>query len=59
MAFQITPGNVDDRVPVPTLTKKIFGKLFGDKGYISQKLWQELWSNGLKLNPIQLETYSF
>ncbi|MDP5015824.1 MAG: IS982 family transposase [Dolichospermum sp.] len=49
MAFQITPGNVDDRVPVPTLTKKIFGKLFGDKGYISQKLWQELWSNGLKL----------
>ncbi|MEA5551947.1 IS982 family transposase [Anabaena cylindrica UHCC 0172] len=49
LAFQITPGNIDDRKPVPTLTKKIFGKIFGDKGYISQKLWLELWSNGLKL----------
>ena len=49
LAFQISPGNLDDRVPVPSLTQKIFGKIFGDKGYISQKLWQELWSNGLKL----------
>lgn len=49
LAFQISPGNLDDRVPVPSLTQKIFGKIFGDKGYISQKLWEELWSNGLKL----------
>nr|WP_233455599.1 IS982 family transposase [Dolichospermum flos-aquae] len=49
LAFQITPGNTDDRKPVPTLTKNLFGKIFGDKGYISQKLWLELWSNGLKL----------
>ncbi|WP_290708542.1 transposase [Anabaena sp. 54] len=28
---------------------RLFGKIFGDKGYISQKLWLELWSNGLKL----------
>ncbi len=49
LAFKLTPGNVDDRKPVPDLTQKIFGKLFGDKGYISQKLWQKLWDNGLKL----------
>lgn len=38
----ITPGNVDDRKPVPRLVKKLFGKLFGDKGYISQPLAQTL-----------------
>lgn len=38
----ITPGNVDDRKPVPHLVKKLFGKLFGDKGYISQPLMQSL-----------------
>lgn len=38
----ITPGNVDDRKPVPRLARSLFGKLFGDKGYISQKLAQEL-----------------
>lgn len=47
--FQITAGNIDDRVPVPMLTRKIFGKLFGDKGYISKDLWKELWESGLKL----------
>lgn len=35
---QLTPGNVDDRKPVPELAKRLFGKLFGDKGYISQPL---------------------
>ena len=35
-----TQGNVDDRKPVPTLSKKLFGKLFGDKGYISTLLFQ-------------------
>lgn len=34
----LTPANVDDRKPVPDLVKKLFGKLFGDKGYISQPL---------------------
>ena len=38
----ITPGNVDDRKPVPRLAKKLFGKLFGDKGCISQSLAQTL-----------------
>ena len=38
----ITPGAVDDRKPVPRLARKLFGKLFGDKGYISQELAQSL-----------------
>lgn len=42
LQFCITPGNVDDRKPVLRLAKKLFGKLFGDKGYISQKLAQDL-----------------
>lgn len=38
----ITPGNVDDRKPVPGLVRKLFGKLFGDKGYISKSLAKTL-----------------
>ena len=40
LSFCITPGNVDDRKPVPKLVKSLFGKLFGDRGYISKKLTQ-------------------
>ena len=42
LQFCITPGNVDDRKPVRRLVKKLYGKLFGDKGYISQSLAQTL-----------------
>ena len=38
----ITPGNIDDRQPVPRLAKKLFGKLFGDKGYLSAPLANRL-----------------
>ena len=38
----LTPGNVDDRKPVPKLVRKLFGKMFGDKGYISQPLCELL-----------------
>ncbi|MBF6651278.1 IS982 family transposase, partial [Methylobacter sp. BlB1] len=38
LSFCITPGNVDDRKPVPDLVKSLTGKLFGDRGYISRKL---------------------
>ncbi len=37
LAFRITPGNVDDREPVPELTQGLTGKLIGDRGYISHK----------------------
>ena len=30
--FQVTPGNVDDRKPVPDLLQHLFGKVFVDKG---------------------------
>ena len=38
----LTPGNVDDRKPVPELVRSMFGKLVGDRGYISQPLFEEL-----------------
>lgn len=47
--FCITAGNCDDRKPLPTLAKDLFGKLFADRGYLSSKLFTELYKNGLKL----------
>ena len=49
MAFKLTAGNVDDRKPVPNLVKNLIGKLVGDKGYISQKLFEQLYQHGLQL----------
>lgn len=49
VAFAITPANVDDRKPVPRLTEKVMGKLFGDKGYLSHKLFVQLLERGLEL----------
>lgn len=34
----LTPGNADDRRPIPYLVKRLWGRLFGDKGYLSQAL---------------------
>lgn len=49
--FMITKGNVDDRKPLrfKAFIKKLFGKLFGDKGYISKDLFMELFANGVHL----------
>lgn len=49
LAFKLTPGNVDDRKPVPDMTQDLFGQLFGDRGYISQKLFEKLYERGLQL----------
>jgi len=49
LSFQLTPGNVDDRKPVPILSKDLIGKLFADKGYISKALQTELLGKGLSL----------
>jgi hypothetical protein len=49
LAFCLTPGHVDDRKPVPTLTKRLWGQLFGDRGYISQALHDLLFAQGLEL----------
>jgi len=45
----LTPGNVDDRRPVKKLVRKLWGKLFGDRGYLSQELFEQLWTAGLQL----------
>jgi hypothetical protein len=49
LAVRFTPGNVDDRKPVPQLTRRLFGKLIGDRGYISQALFAQLWGQGVQL----------
>lgn len=49
LSFKVTKGNVNDRVPVKELCQNITGKLFGDKGYIGKKLFEELWETGVQL----------
>jgi hypothetical protein len=50
LAFCLTPGNLDDRKPVPRLVHRLFGQLFGDKGSISQPLAERLFlDQGLRL----------
>ena len=49
LACCLTPGNIDDRTPVPQLVKQLRGKLFGDRGYISAPLTQLLFEQGLHL----------
>lgn len=51
LSFCFTRGNVDDRSPVPYLANGLIGKLFGDRGYISQKL-----SELLALQDVELIT---
>ncbi|MGB3495348.1 MAG: transposase [Elainellaceae cyanobacterium] len=38
----VTPGNMDDRKPVPNLLKEMFGTVFADRGYGSQPLARQL-----------------
>ncbi len=49
IAFTLTPGNVDDRAPLPNMIQPIFGKLFADKGYLAQPLRDELRRIGIDL----------
>lgn len=49
LAVFLTPGNVDDREALAHMTKDLFGKLFGDRGYVSQKLFEQLFEQGLEL----------
>lgn len=49
--FMFTPGDVDDRKPLEfnQFVDDIFGKLVGDKGYISKNLFAKLFVNGIQL----------
>lgn len=49
LAWHITPGNTDDRRPVSKLARRLWGKLFADKGYLSQPLLMQLQEQNLEL----------
>jgi Transposase DDE domain len=49
LAVFLTPGNTDDRDPLPHMTRDLFGRLFGARGYVSQKLFEQLFEQGLEL----------
>ena len=51
LSFCITQANVDDREPLKNegFLKAVFGKLYADKGYISQKLTEILFIDGIHL----------
>ena len=49
MAFKVTPGSTNDLRTVDNMTQGLLGKLFGDKGYISQELFDKLFQRGLQL----------
>ena len=47
----LTSGNVDDREPLKSkkFTERLFGKLFADRGYISQDLFENLFVDDIHL----------
>lgn len=51
LSFVITRGNIDDREPLEmeNFIKNIFGKLYADRGYISQRLKEILFIDGIQL----------
>ena len=51
IAFVLTGANVNDKDPnvFKVLAKRLYGKLFADKGYISQKLFNFLFEDGIQL----------
>ena len=42
LGVELTPGNIDARVPIAKLTQLLWGKLYGDRGYISAALREHL-----------------
>lgn len=51
LSFSLSRANKDDRDEdiMKNMVEQIFGKLVGDRGYISEKLAQYLWNNGVEL----------
>ena len=47
-SFCLTPGSIDDRnfSVIDILCRELSGKLFGDRGYISQELFEHLYQQG-------------
>lgn len=49
LGFYLTAANVDERQTADWITRDCWGKLIGDKGYISKELFEKLMTRGLKL----------
>jgi hypothetical protein len=49
LACRLTAANVDERTPVPALVKELTGKVFGDRGSISQALFAALFPRDVQL----------
>jgi Transposase DDE domain len=49
LGLTLTPGQVDDRRPVAKLVRQLWGKRFGDRGYMGQELFEQLWTEGVPL----------
>ena len=49
--WALTPGNTDDREPLKNkgFTQRLFGKIFADRGYISQELFETLFIDDIHL----------
>ena len=49
--FMLSQGGVDDREPLKNnqFHKRIFGKIYGDKGYIGKDLFEQLFVDGVHL----------
>ena len=50
ITVQITPGNTNDRTPIPELCKNHYRKLYADKGYIGKKLREKLYETDVDLD---------
>uniref|UniRef100_UPI0035A1BCCD transposase n=1 Tax=Prevotella heparinolytica TaxID=28113 RepID=UPI0035A1BCCD len=51
ITFCLTPASVDDRDKRvwPVFTKVLYGKVFVDRGYIKQELFEQLFQRGIHL----------
>jgi len=49
LKVSFSSGNKDDRKGLKGMIRGIFGKLYGDRGYISQELFEHLYLNGIQL----------
>lgn len=49
LRLRLTPGNTDDRKPLPGMCGGLFGQLFADKGYVAKWLAEALADQGIQL----------
>jgi hypothetical protein len=49
LGFYLTAANIDERHPADWITQELWGKLVGDKGYLSKDLFVKLMARSLRL----------